>query len=130
MKDDLRKRGRGFTIEQLIEQQELFNLGVRQMAEKRWQEAEQTFRRVIAMADVLPQPNGNLGIMLLMQRRWDESEAALRRALEIDPEYQLARDNLALLDKTRKTGKFPEQFKITSPFDDKDLNISLVIQSE
>ena len=130
VKDDLRKRGRGFTIDQLIEQQDLFNLGVRQMAEKRWQEAEQTFRRVIAMADVLPQPNGNLGMMLLMQRRWEEAEAALRKALEIDPEYQLARDNLALLDKTRKTGKFPEQFKIVSPFDDKDLNISLVIQSD
>jgi tetratricopeptide (TPR) repeat protein len=128
VKDDLHKRGRGFTIEQLIEQQDLFNQGTQQMAEKRWQEAEQTFRRIIAMADVLPQPNGNLGIMLLMQRRWDESEAALRRALEIDPEYQLARDNLALLDKTRKTGKIPEQFKITSPFDDKDLNISLVIR--
>lgn len=128
VKEDLRKRGRGFTIEQLIEQQDLFNQGARQMAEKRWQQAEQTFRRIIAMADVLPQPNGNLGIMLLMQRRWDESEAALRRALEIDPEYQLARDNLALLDKTRKTGKLPEEFKITSPFDDKDLNISLVIR--
>jgi len=128
VKDDLRKRGRGFTIEQLIEQQELFNQGMRQMSEKRWQEAEQTFRRVIAMADVLPQPNGNLGIMLLVQRRRDEAEAALRRALEIEPEYQLARDNLALLDKTRKTGKLPKEFKITSPFDDKDLNISLVIR--
>ena len=128
VKDDLRKRGLGFTIEQLIEQQDLFNQGAQQMAEKRWQEAEQTFRRIIAMADVLPQPNGNLGIMLLMQRRWDESEAALRRALEIDPDYQLARDNLALLEKIRKTGKLPEEFKITSPFNDKDLNISLVIR--
>ncbi len=128
VKDDLRKRGPGFTIDQLIEQQDLFNKAMRQMAEKRWQEAEQTFRRVIAIADVLPQPSGNLGISLLMQRRWDEAEAALRRALEIDPEYQLARDNLALLDKTRKTGKLPKEFKITSPFDDKDLNISLVIQ--
>ncbi len=128
VKDDLRKRGRGFTFEQLIEQQELFSQGIRQMAKKRWQEAEQTFRRVIALADVLPQPNGNLGIMLLMQQRWDEFEAALRRALEIDPAYQLARDNLALLDKTRKTGKLPEEFKIISPFDDKDLNISLVIR--
>ncbi len=128
VKDDLRKRGPGFTIEQLIEQQELFNRGVREMAEKRWQEAEQVFRRVIAMADILPQPNGNLGISLLMQRRWAEAEAALRQALEIDPTYQLAHDNLALLDKSRKTGKLPEGFKITSPFDDKDLNISLVIQ--
>lgn len=128
VKDDLRKRGPGVTIEQLIEQQELFNQGVRQMAEKRWQEAERTFRRVIAIADVLPQPNGNLGIMLLMQQRWDESEAALRRALEIDPDYQLARDNLALLDQARKTGKLPIGLKITSPFDDKDLDISLVLR--
>lgn len=128
VKDDLRERGHGFTIEQLIEQQELFNRGVRQMAEKRWQEAEQTFRRVIAMADILPQPNGNLGSMLMMQMRWDEAEAAIRRALEIDPNYQLARDNLALLDETRKTGKLPKEFRITSPFDDKDLDISLVIQ--
>jgi len=128
VKDDLRKRGHGFTIEQLIEQQELFNQGVRQMAEKRWHEAEQTFRRVIAMADILPQPNGNLGISLLMQQRWEEAEAALLRALEIDPKYQLARENLAVLDKTRKKGKIPRDFRISSPFDDTDLDISLVIQ--
>ena len=98
------------------------------MAKKRWQDAEQTFRKIIAMADVLPQPNGNLGIMLMMQRRWDESEAALRRALEIDPGYQLARDNLARLEKSRKTGKLPEELIITTPFDDEDLDISLVFR--
>ena len=128
VKDDLHTRGRGFTIEQLIVQQDLFNQATRQMAKKRWQDAEQTFRKIIAMADVLPQPNGNLGIMLMMQRRWDESEAALRRALEIDPGYQLARDNLARLEKSRKTGKLPEELIITTPFDDEDLDISLVFR--
>jgi tetratricopeptide (TPR) repeat protein len=128
VKEEMRIRKNKVSIEQLIEQQDLFNQGLRMMAEKRWQEAEKAFRRVVEIADVLPQPNGNLGMALFMQRRWDEAETALRRALEIDPEYQLARDNLALLAQTRKTGMLPREYEIKSPFEDKDLNISLVFR--
>jgi tetratricopeptide (TPR) repeat protein len=107
-------RGPDFTLDQLIEQEELFQRAVQVMAEHRWAEAEPLFRESIAMGDVLPQPQGNLGICLIMQRRFDEAEAALRRALEIEPQYTLARQNLAALPLIRASGKLPEM-KISNP---------------
>jgi Flp pilus assembly protein TadD len=100
----------------MAEQQELFQHALSIMAEGRWGEAEAELRRVIAMADVLPQPWGNLGLTLIMQHRFDEAEAALRRALEIDPKYAIARSNLMDLGQIRETGQLP-QVAISHPFE-------------
>ena len=110
-------RGRHFTLEQLRQQQNLFQHAMNLMGEGLWEQAEREFREVIAMGDVLPQPQGNLGLVLMLQRRFDEAEAALRRALEIDPNYALARSNLASLPGIRESGELP-QVAITSPFHD------------
>ncbi len=108
-------RGPDFTLDQLTEQQDLFARGIAALQAARWPEAEDAFRHVIAMADVLPQPWGNLGLALLMQRRFDEAEAAFRRALEIDPEYALAREHLESLPKFQESGKLPA-IEINQPF--------------
>lgn len=109
-------RGPDFTIDQLIEQEELFQQAVDVAAEHRWEDAEAMLRRVITIGDVLPQPWCNLGLCLTMQRRFDEAEAALRRALEIDPSYTIARQNLAGLPTIRASGNLPEM-QVTSPFE-------------
>jgi tetratricopeptide (TPR) repeat protein len=98
---ELALRGTGFTLEQLVEQQELFQRGNELSRQGKWVEAEACFRMSIEMGDCLPQPQGNLGICLLMQKRFDEAESAFNRALEIDPRYELAQKNLERLAYSR-----------------------------
>lgn len=122
-------RGPDFTLDQLIAQESLFQKAVLVMAQRRWAEAEPLFRQSIAMGDVLPQPWGNVGICLLMQRRFDEAEAALRRALDIDPDYAIARQNLAALPTIRASGKLPAM-RITTAFDGKQAKAGLIVLKE
>src|SRR5207302_7985285 len=51
----LKLRGPDFTLDQLIEQEDLFQDGLQLMEEGQWQEAEQAFQASIDMADCLPQ---------------------------------------------------------------------------
>lgn len=111
---ELKLRGPEFTLEQLIEQQSLFREANNLMESHHWAEAEESLRRVIDIADVLPQPWGNLGLCLIMQRRFDEAEAALRRALVIDRKYDLAQQNLKALPEIRKSGQLP-RFRLRDP---------------
>jgi tetratricopeptide (TPR) repeat protein len=115
VEQSLRLRGPGFTVEKLIEQETLFQNGLNMMRVQMWREAELNFRQEIALADVLPQPQGNLGICLMMQHRLDEAETALKRALEIDGEYELARQNLSMLAEVRRTGRLPAGLAINEP---------------
>ena len=113
---EMKLRGEGFTLDRLIEQQELFQRGNQSMEQGKWQEAEVTFREAIGMGDCLPQPWGNMGICLLMQGRFDEAEDAYRRALEIEPDYERARENLDKLDYWRDHPDEKPELTITSPF--------------
>ncbi|NJK79170.1 MAG: tetratricopeptide repeat protein [Chloroflexaceae bacterium] len=98
-------RGAGFTLEQLIEQEDLFQQAVVSMDAQQWPAAEVALRRVIALSDSLPQPWSNLGVCLMMQQRWDAAADALRRALALKPDYQNAADNLATLAMLRAQGE-------------------------
>ncbi len=112
----MKKRGRNFTLDQLIEQESL-NLHALELTRvQKWEEAEQAFRRVIALGDCYPQPWGNLGFCLLKQHRYDEAEAAWKRALAIDWRYSLARTNLKALESIRRgedvpTGRLVESYE-------------------
>ena len=102
--EELALRGPDSTLERLIEQQHLFNHALVLFQAKRYHEAELAFKRVIEIADVLPQPWANLAGCYMWQERYDEAEVALGRALEIDPDYQLAQENLRNLPRIRQYG--------------------------
>jgi tetratricopeptide (TPR) repeat protein len=125
----LKLRGPDFTLDQLIEQEGLFQDGLQLTEAGEWKEAEQAFQASIAMDDCLPQPWGNLGISMMMQERYDEAEAALKRALVIDPQYTLAKNNLAALPEIRRTGS-PAIVDIKDPFKDSKLKQSITFIKE
>src|SRR6266487_2633991 len=104
-------------------------LNTRSELAERWQEAGQAFQASIAMSDCLPQPWGNLGICLMMQARYDEAEAALKRALEIDPQYTLAKNNLAALPEFRRTGP-PDMVALNEPYKHSKLKQSITFIKE
>ena len=122
-------RGVDFSLEQLIEQQELFQTGIQLSRNEKWAEAKQVYTRSIAMGDCLPQPWGNLAVVLIKQQRYDEAETALTRALEIDPEYAHARHNLKILPKLRKS-RGTEQFAFTHPFQDANIGIDIFLEDD
>lgn len=121
---EIKMRGKDFTLDQLIEQQDLFQRGNQLSGEGRWQEAEAAFRKSIEMGDCLPQPWGNLGICLVMQNRFDEAEEAYKHALKLDSKYKHAKENLAALDYWRKHPDEKPGYRITSPFHDVKTDIT------
>jgi Flp pilus assembly protein TadD len=125
----LKLGGPNFTIDQLIEQEELFQQGLKLMQKERWNEAGQAFLSSIALSDHLPQPWGNLGVSLLMQERYDEAEAALKRALAIDRRYKIAKNNLKLLAEARRTGP-PKIMEIYDPFKNRKMKHSITFITE
>ena len=127
--ESIKLRGPNFTLDQLIEQEDFFQQGLKLMEVGKWDEAAQAFQASIAMGDCLPQPWGNLGICLMMQERYDEAEAALKRALVIDPKYTMAKNNLAALPEIRRTGP-PKIVGIVDPFKGSKLKQSITFITE
>lgn len=59
------------------------------------------FREAVRLEPSNPGALNSLGIACAQAGRFDEARAAWARALEIDPEYQQARENLRLLEQMR-----------------------------
>jgi Flp pilus assembly protein TadD len=62
-----------------------------------WYAGEPAHRRAVELAAQVEYLHNNLGYNLLMQKRNDEAAAEFREALRLNPESQLARNNLGLV---------------------------------
>jgi len=122
----MKMRGPDFTLDQLIEQEDLFQQGLKMMDNSKWNEAVQAFQSAIEMGDCLPQPWGNLGTCWVMQERFDDAEVAWKRALVIDPDYTLAKSKLAELPEVRRTGLQATKTISLDPFRDVDIATEII----
>ena len=131
LKEALRKRGSDFTLDQLIEQQELYVQAFKRTAMHDWAGAELLFKRVIGMAekDFDPRPWNNLGLCLMRQGRFDEAELAWKRALKIDRSYQIARNHLLLLPELRRGEKIASG-RYVDDFSDGKGKLKLILEDE
>ena len=78
--------------------EELFLRAYDDMTSGRYEEASDGFRGVIALLPAHYPSWGNLGAALVALGDGEGATRCLLRALELRPDYQIARDNLALLD--------------------------------
>ncbi len=131
LKDALRRRGPDFTLEQLIEQEELYVQALKRSREHDWAGAELLFKRVIGMAekDFDPRPWNNLGFCLIQQQRFDEAELAWKRALKIDRSYSIARNHLRLLPELRRGEKIALGRYVDNDADGKG-KLKLILEDE
>ncbi|MCS6991491.1 MAG: tetratricopeptide repeat protein [Chitinophagales bacterium] len=70
------------------------------MAQQRLGEAEQVFRRIVALYDRYAPGWNNLGYVWLQRNNHAQARECFRRALELDPDYEQAWLNLAALEWT------------------------------
>ncbi|SRR5258707_4267489 len=129
MEKALRKRGQDFTLDQLIEQEDHYQRGLKLLQAQRWSEAEEAFKASIAMSDCLTQPWGNLGSCLMMQKRFDEAEEAWKHALMIDRWYRLAKRNLKLLPEIRENG-LSRYLAMRDPMNKRSIEESITVIEE
>lgn len=89
----------GVGLERYLRGHDTFQQAVTCMSAGRLAEAVAGFRRTLDLVDSHAQSWGNLGICYAKQGRRDQALAALDRALEVDPDYELARQNRALIER-------------------------------
>jgi tetratricopeptide (TPR) repeat protein len=97
--------GEDVTIAQYTQREQCFTRALGLVRQERWAEAEQLFRQLTATGARVPSYWGNLGVCLMMQSRYTEAEEVLKQSLAIDPDYEVARDNLQKLSLARRSNQ-------------------------
>ena len=85
-------------IDTYIKSHELFDQGFDAMQDKCDEQAIALFTASLAICDKNPQCHGNIGICLARLGRKDEALKAFTLALEIDPDYEPAMVNMAIVE--------------------------------
>ncbi|MFP3912406.1 MAG: tetratricopeptide repeat protein [Desulfobacteraceae bacterium] len=86
-------------LDEFLKAQELFDAAFSQMEKGRWEEAIAGFQKCLKINLDHAQSYGNMGICYAQLGKKSEALAALDKALEIDPRYEPAIVNKAMIEK-------------------------------
>lgn len=93
------RRDEGVDLDTYMESQDAFNQAFAAMERRDWGRALAGFRAAAAKNDRNAPTHGNMGLCLAWLGRKAEALAALDRALAVDPDYQPARTNRAVVER-------------------------------
>lgn len=97
------------TLEQYFQAQEKFEIAFSHMEKKEWQKAIRGFEECLMINRRHPQSYGNLGICYAQIGRKSEALEALDKALDIDPKYEPAIVNRAVIESLDEGGKLEQE---------------------
>jgi tetratricopeptide (TPR) repeat protein len=97
----LRESHQGTPLSDVLRGEELFARAYAALSEGRAADAQRGFEEVLELVPRHYPSWGNLGAAYLALEKREEALRCLRRALELNPDYTVARQNLALLEESR-----------------------------
>jgi tetratricopeptide (TPR) repeat protein len=97
----LRETHQGIPLNDVLRGEELFARAYAALSEGRAADAQRGFEEVLALVPRHYPSWGNLGAAYLAMEQRDEALRCLKRALELNPDYAVARQNLALIEELR-----------------------------
>ena len=101
-------------IDVYLKSEELFNQGFASMLEKNFAQAIELFTASLAICDKNPQNHGNIGICHARLGRKAEALQAFDLALEIDPNYEPAMVNRAIVETLAEGESLPsDEVRVT-----------------
>jgi tetratricopeptide (TPR) repeat protein len=90
-------------LDTFLESQDTFNRAFALMEQGGWDQALAGFRAAAAMNDRNAPTHGNMGLCLAKLGRRADALSELDRALEIDPQYEPARQNRAVVERMQES---------------------------
>lgn len=109
-------RDYGLSLDLYLESMDEFDSAFSQMRNKEYEKAIAGFRNVLQFNKNHPQSYGNIGLCCSFLGKREEALAAFDRALEIDPNYQPAQTNKAILLSLPEGEKMPDGYIKTVDF--------------
>ncbi len=103
-------RNFGLPLDLYLQSMDEFEKAFSQMQNKEYEKAITGFQNVLAVNKYHPQSYGNIGLCYSLLGKREEALSAFNRALHIDPQYQPALKNRAILLSLQDGEKMPDDY--------------------